>query len=254
MSCVGRPLLYLSSLSLTPLISFVSTRSELNMNAGIPILLRTYTSAGAVHEECTVWQAARATSALPNLFEPVLLGRGQRYIDGGLGCSNPTKWVLDEAAALFPGRKVASVISIGTGHPQTISLTNSNMAQTLERIAWDCEATHEAIESHFRYHQSVYRRFSVQQGVQNTDSTQFSEIAVVEAHTNAYILRRATDTQLAEAASDLIAAEGKVPVEHLGMFDRLRSPSHSDFHGSIYSHRARRLELRNCACSSSEGD
>jgi patatin-like phospholipase/acyl hydrolase len=71
------------------------------MSANIPVLLRTYQS----HEaqlSCEVWEAARATSAAPIFFKHIEMGNSQPFIDGGLGCNNPSKLVLDEAKQYFP--------------------------------------------------------------------------------------------------------------------------------------------------------
>jgi len=58
-----------------------------NMDANIPVLFRSYES-HEPHSNCKIWEAARATSAAPNFFKRIEIGRAQPYIDGGLGRNN----------------------------------------------------------------------------------------------------------------------------------------------------------------------
>jgi len=67
---------------------------------GIPVLFRIYQYRGTqavirTPEGCKIWQAARATSAAPTFFKRIKIGRKQEYIDGGMGCNNPSEVVLD---------------------------------------------------------------------------------------------------------------------------------------------------------------
>lgn len=189
------------------------------MNAGIPVLFRTYYSPLVEHdsEDCTIWQAACATSSTPELFSPIVIGRDQTYVDGRLGCSNPTKRVLDEAETLCPGRKVALILSVGTGHLQTISLASSSMDQVFSQIAGDCERMHNDMESHFRFHPDLYLRLSVEQGMQNVDYAQAPEavLAIVETHTNIYLRTAGTIARLKRAAANIHSATGKLPIDIL---------------------------------------
>ena len=41
-----------------------------------------------------------------------------------MGCKNPVQQVAQEAELVFPGERVACVVSIGTGHARTISIPN----------------------------------------------------------------------------------------------------------------------------------
>lgn len=62
----------------------------------------------------TIWEAARATSAAPMYF-PTITVQGQTYFDGGLDCNNPVIEVIKEARLEFPGSRIKTVVSIGTG-------------------------------------------------------------------------------------------------------------------------------------------
>ena len=104
-------------------LSFVLAMSALNMSARIPRLFRTYQAPKYRSPNCTIWEAVRATSAVPTFFPRIVID-GEPYVDGGMGCNNPVQQVLQEAELLFPDRHVACVISIGTGQAHTIGIQN----------------------------------------------------------------------------------------------------------------------------------
>jgi len=61
-----------------------------------------------------VRDALRAATAAPTLFTPVMV-RGQLLCDGALISNNPAAIACHEARALFPDRRVETVVSVGTG-------------------------------------------------------------------------------------------------------------------------------------------
>src|SRR6266481_4925080 len=101
--------------------SFDLAMSALNMNARIPRLFRTYQAPKYPSPNCTIWEAIRATSAVPAFFPHIVIGR-EAYVDGGMGCNNPVQQVLQEAELMFPDRHVACIVSIGTGQAQMIGI------------------------------------------------------------------------------------------------------------------------------------
>src|SRR5882672_7382832 len=84
-------------------LSFVVAMSALNMNARIPRLFRTYKTPEFQSPNCTIWEAARATSATPTFFKRIVID-GEPFVDGGMGRNNPINQVLEEAELMFPGR------------------------------------------------------------------------------------------------------------------------------------------------------
>ena len=63
-----------------------------NKDVGTAFRLRSYRSSWEPGTGCTVWQAARATSAAPFLFPPIQFGfPPANYIDGGLRYNNPVR-------------------------------------------------------------------------------------------------------------------------------------------------------------------
>src|SRR4051812_40396684 len=101
-----------------------------NMNANIPVLLRTYRSCQPDFG-CKIWEAARATSATPIFFKRIVIGRGQPFIDGGMGRNNPSRVLLDEAKENFEDRDIGCLISIGTGQAETISIEKPGLFQRI---------------------------------------------------------------------------------------------------------------------------
>jgi predicted acylesterase/phospholipase RssA len=179
-----------------------------NMTAGIPRLFRTYKAPAHANPNCTIWEAARATSAAPTFFDRITiseLGIGQPFIDGGLGRNNPTAQVLEEAKLIFGSRQVACIVSIGTGqtHPPGIPPPNVfqrvvplDVVRALQGIATDCDGTAQEISRRFTGTTNVYFRFNVEQGLQNVGIAQWERLAEVMAHTGAYMSMAEVDQSL----------------------------------------------------------
>jgi len=96
-----------------------------NMTAAIPRLFRTYQVPKNQSFDCTIWEAARATTAAPTFFKGIDIGgpgSKERFIDGGVGRNNPIMQVFEEAELVFPNGHVACAISIGTGQAKTTAI------------------------------------------------------------------------------------------------------------------------------------
>ncbi|KAE8357463.1 acyl transferase/acyl hydrolase/lysophospholipase [Aspergillus caelatus] len=95
--------------------SFVCTFRKQDMET---IRLRTYEPADPrilfFYPQCTISQAARATSAAPFYFPEARIGHN-KFWDGGLTNNNPIDEVYDEKHLLFPDRGLNCVVSLGTG-------------------------------------------------------------------------------------------------------------------------------------------
>ncbi|KAJ7105355.1 acyl transferase/acyl hydrolase/lysophospholipase [Mycena epipterygia] len=188
--------------------TFVCAMNQHNMNARISHLFRSYNTADEPASTCMIWEAARATSATPELLKPIEIGCAgmkQHYIDGGVGNNNPTSLVLEEARILFPSRPTVLVCSMGSGHPDTIQMPirKSKHADTimkvLKNIATDCESIHEDNARKFRRIPNTYFRFNVEQGMQGLEAQHRGKSSEVSAHTNAYLRRTDTKSKLTEA-------------------------------------------------------
>jgi hypothetical protein len=57
-----------------------------------------------------------ATTAAPTFFPPAVHpSTGVQYVDGGISANNPSSIALQEARALWPGRPIGCLVSLGTG-------------------------------------------------------------------------------------------------------------------------------------------
>ena len=196
----------------------------------IPVLFRTYQPRGTPLD-CKIWEAARATSATPTFFKRVEIGRNQPFIDGGVGCNNPSQVVLDEAKALFGGaRQFGCLLSIGTGQAAVINmgkpglfdqLIPTNGIDTLKAIATDCEGTHEAMSRLFANLPNTYFRLNVEQGMQGIKLSEWEKLANVEAHTTQYMGKNEVGIKLALLANAITVPKAVLSIEQLSTGESL---------------------------------
>jgi hypothetical protein len=118
----------------------VSTRG---LNADGPsALFRSYRSTQALASTCTIWEAARATSAAPTYFRPIRIGGdllGSWFVDGGLTNNNPSEVGCDEARDIWPKVKRFCVVSVGTGRLPNVEVVDKNLepvTPTSEPSSW----------------------------------------------------------------------------------------------------------------------
>ncbi|KAL8737672.1 MAG: hypothetical protein Q9190_008088, partial [Brigantiaea leucoxantha] len=150
---------------------------------------------------CKIWEAARATTAAPTFFKRITIaddgGAQEDFLDGGLRFNNPTRLVLEEAMKSFGGgSKLGCLISIGTGHPGTIGLSQpdafqkilpTEMVRVLKRIATNCEETAHELAGRFRQSPDRYFRYSVSHGVGSISLEEWKKMNEVQVHTKAYM-------------------------------------------------------------------
>jgi hypothetical protein len=96
-----------------------------DMNAA-PTLFRSYFVEGERSTKCTIWQAARATTAAPTVFKAMAIEEIPRvpieYVDGGMGNNNPARLALRESSRIWGKDGQVCLLSVGTGHPSATSL------------------------------------------------------------------------------------------------------------------------------------
>ena len=169
-------------------------------NFTFPSLFRSWTPAANKTYDCTIVEAARATSAAPTFFKAIEFGEPikQRYLDGGLGCNNPVKYVIDEAKSLFPNRPISCVISLGTGAADIIGLKQAdtfqrllpmNLIGVLKGIAADCEKRSEETARDAATQSFLYFRLNVDQGLQHVSLAEWEKLNDVQLHTSQYLLK-----------------------------------------------------------------
>ncbi|QRV95649.1 kinesin light chain [Ceratobasidium sp. AG-Ba] len=191
--------------------TMVFAMSQHNMNAGIPVIFRSYHGRANQMPDCPIWQVLSATMAHPGMFKPVEINSNilrQSLVDGGLGCNNPTAHVLAEVKSILPGRHVSSVVCIGAGHPDTIQLADRSLFKRLQipdvlaltkEIALDAERVANEMDARFRSTHGVYFRFSVDQGLQNVHIGEWEKLSHVWANAQAYMRGERVSKSIDEA-------------------------------------------------------
>jgi len=158
-----------------------------------PIAFRTYASQSARFNP-TIVEALCATITTPPLFSPTKISSHsiqQTFVGSGLGANNPTRELLKEASSIFGAdRRVAQIISLGSGTPRSISLNASQGAKgvnrMLEEMMADCEiVAHELSTRLTRLH--PYLRLSVDRGMEDLIMTDWSKVGNIESYTRAYV-------------------------------------------------------------------
>jgi len=181
-------------------------------------------------EGCKIWQAARATSAAPTFFKRIKIGRKQEYIDGGMGCNNPSEVVLDEAKVLFGDRPIGCLVSIGAGQPEVIGIKKPGFFQqfiptdvinALKDTATDCNTTHQATSGRFANLPNTYFRLNVEQGMQGIKLSEWEKLSIVEAHTAQYLGDRDVGEKLVLLVNSITMARGQLSIEQLSMEESL---------------------------------
>lgn len=117
-------------------------------------LIRSYEpqQIGQQNYDCTVWDAAKATTATLVILRPMTLSApsapGDKFVGGGmpqLQENNPINQVIDEAQIIWPGRQFGCIVSVGTGctnlKPLNPKLEFHELTKTLIVIAADAKTT-----------------------------------------------------------------------------------------------------------------
>ncbi|KAJ7437322.1 hypothetical protein FB451DRAFT_1378633 [Mycena latifolia] len=176
---------------------------------GIPELFRSYDTPEEPAFDCRIWEAARATSATPGLLKPMEIGWGAvrpKYIGGGVWNNNPTSLVVTEAQKMYPSQPVVLVVSVGSGHPDTIQIPRSPsltaFPKTLKGIATDCERIHE--DNARRFSPNTYFRLNVLQGLQGFEQQHWGRSGEVSAHTRVYLGTEDAKSKLTSAVNVIL--------------------------------------------------
>ncbi|KAH8833310.1 hypothetical protein DL96DRAFT_1677483 [Flagelloscypha sp. PMI_526] len=184
-------------------------------NVAHPRLFRNYRTRANTSPDCPIWQAARATTALLDVFTPIVIGRellGETFSSGELRWINSADELTREASDVFDeSRHIACIVSIGSGHPQHLSLLNDK-ADIFRRMASDCEKLSDDLERRFVNWPDVYQRVNVQQGFQGLDRFDLVTVEQVVSHTRAFLQSTQTMFNLDSLVDDLVQRPLRVPV------------------------------------------
>ena len=157
--------------------------------------MRSYQSSWEPGTGCSIWQAARATSAAPLYFPPIRFGNPPaKYVDGGLRYNNPVRALCDEAKRVWkkPKHRIGRIISIGTGIKQLKDVGNrgTEILWSLTDIALDSQQTDQefADEMEHRIEERdeslTYVRLDVDQGLQNMGLEEWKSFELLTGATN----------------------------------------------------------------------
>ena len=188
-----------------------------NITAKIPILIRTYRGPTNQTDDCEIWEAARATTATPTYFDPITIGKigtALRCIDGGFGQNNPVSEVYEEAKAIFRGRNVSCLISIGCGQASTIRIPkpkffqragifSTDIIQAAKDMAIDCEQKHQETARSFTDKSGIYFRLNVEKGLEAVGFEEWKKINNISSHTKHYMMVQETNRLLDAAVHAL---------------------------------------------------
>ncbi len=99
--------------ALTPLLI-----SSYDLQLQQPFFFKSHRIAADPDENCPIATIARATSASPTYFSPLLFTRGKQVynlVDGGIFVNNPSLIAYVEARHLYPDASRFTIVSIGSG-------------------------------------------------------------------------------------------------------------------------------------------
>ncbi|KAH8834424.1 hypothetical protein DL96DRAFT_1810696 [Flagelloscypha sp. PMI_526] len=183
-------------------------------NTGHPRLFRNYHVRANSSVDCMLWEAAYATASMPDLFKPIVIGDmniGEMFVGGNLRWNNPTDVLTKEAADVFKGCKICSIISIGSGHSGHMSLSKG-LADLFPRIALDCERVADDKERRFGNTPEVFWRLNVEQGLQDL-AADLSNLDAVVSHTHSYLQSARTIVSINALLQDLIRRPERISVD-----------------------------------------
>ena len=225
MQSVSRmPMIQESRLTQHISISMVCASTAHALRAGIPTCIRTYTVSANQGPDCTIVEAVRATTATPGMFKRAVIeenGIAIPYVGGGLECNNPTDIALREVSLVFPDRPIACVMSVGAGQLHSASIPDariydallpSRLVPVIQRIATDCERTHQDLARRFEHTSGVYFRFSTDQGMQDVDQCSAARLPEVHVHTRQYLQDTSVNNRMQDAVRAIAARVGAVKI------------------------------------------
>ncbi|KAH8799224.1 hypothetical protein DL96DRAFT_1824366 [Flagelloscypha sp. PMI_526] len=190
---------------------FVCTSSCSNL--ALPRILRNYVVCANQTPDCAVWEAACASLAIPGLLEPVNIGSkflSEPILTGEVRWGNPTRYLAREAATAFPDSHVACILSIGSGHPRILSISNT-LENLFHDISTDCQVHADEMDERFGDVPRLYWRLEVKQGLQNLkDSKDIAAFSSIVASTSSHIQMNATSQTIDGLVKVLRAPQKRV--------------------------------------------
>ncbi len=197
-----------------------------------PVLFRTWSAAKNPGNNCTIWEAARATSAAPRLFKRIEIGDSQlkqEYVDAGLGCNNPVTHLVKEAAREFGAeRSVGCIVSVGTGKPKVAGFSKPafglarvfplELIEVLKKMATSSEVEATAAKERYRNFPGLYHRLNVDKGLEDITLKDWKSLPEVVTHTEKYLHDPDVSREVDEVVEALLGRpSASVTLGHLGI-------------------------------------
>jgi hypothetical protein len=187
---------------------------------GLPRILSTY---DPNDRQTRIWEALRATSAAPTFFEEMQFGTPKvTYLDGGVGFNNPCAEVDYAAKALWEGRSIGAIISVGTGLQSIPSVkkiaswlpfglgTDISLASALASMATSTARVDNEMKRMYYNTDTRYYRFDVDRGLANISLEQWMREDEMAALTEQY-MRDAKQIRRARQLGELMAKLSALP-------------------------------------------
>ena len=182
----------------------------------------------------TIWEAGRATSAAPIFFKGIDIGDPhlkESFVDGGVGCNNPSEYVIKEAIREFgreSTRQVACIVSIGTGKRKVIGfdaptgyqkLVPKDILKALAGIATETEKTASGLQERFFNYPGLYCRLNVDCGLETVELAAWEELGGVQTHTTSYLEKHEVDKTINLIVDGLLGKAAILcPLAQLGAY------------------------------------
>jgi|TARA_R110002003_G_scaffold104_34_gene8499 hypothetical protein len=187
---------------------------------GLPRILSTYDPNDRTTK---IWEALRATSAAPTFFEEMQFGVPKvTYLDGGVGFNNPCAEVDYAAKALWEGRSIGVIVSVGTGLQSIPSVkkmaswlpfglgTDISLASALAGMATSTARVDNELKRMYNDSDTKYYRFDVDRGLANISLEQWMKEDEMAALTEQY-MRDARQMRTAKEFGEIMAKLSALP-------------------------------------------
>lgn len=201
-----------------------------NLQPGKPRAFRSYDSARAGANSTTIWEAARATAALPGLFEPVRIGAQgiQESFSGWLGCTNALSGLVKEAEATFGSdQMIAFLLSIGAGQEPIVSLEASsqtndlnNRMDALSKLSNGADAVADGMESKVG-HLNLYIRFNIPHRPRSDSIMRNTTLGTIKTDTENYLTSAAVEKLVGHAVDHLRWPKGVTTLGNISEYSGL---------------------------------
>ncbi|KAL2887771.1 putative acyl transferase acyl hydrolase lysophospholipase [Ceratocystis lukuohia] len=162
--------------------------TQVNLDAS-PTLFKTYDDTTSL-SKCKIWEVARATSAMVNLFKPIKLGREKEsFINSSFGYSNPCRVLITEATELVPVGQEMLILSVGAGLGDVIEIGDSEVSvdRVLKEIATSSKRVADELKKEYSRKHGRYHRFNTENGLRGITLSDWVESSRVSSHTRNYL-------------------------------------------------------------------